>query len=82
MIAAMSKKKPERMTLPEALRQAIRNSGRSSYELQSATGVSHGVILRFLKGERDIRLETAERLAAAVQLTVDVPKPTESERDE
>ena len=37
------------------------------------TGVNHGVILRFMKGERDIRLETAEKLAAAVGLTVNVP---------
>ncbi len=44
--------------------------------------MNHGVILRFLKGERDIRMETAEKLAAAVGLTVNVPKPTESETDE
>jgi hypothetical protein len=43
------------------------------------TGVNHGVILRFMKGERDIRLETAEKLAAAVGLTVNVPPAEETE---
>jgi hypothetical protein len=81
-IAAMAKKKPQRTTLPDGLRQALTNSGKSSYQLMTETGVNHGVILRFLKGERDIRMETAEKLAAAVGLTVNVPKPTESETDE
>ena len=68
----MAKKKPQRTTLPEGLRQAVRNSGKTSYQLNEETGVNHGVILRFLKGERDIRMETAEKLAAAVGLTVKV----------
>lgn len=70
---AMAKKKPQRTTLPEGLRQAIRNSGKTSYQLNEETGVNHGVILRFMKSERDIRMETAEKLAAAVGLTVNVP---------
>ena len=77
MIAAMVKKKPERTTLPDGLRQALTNSGKTSYQLMSETGVNHGVILRFMKGERDIRLETAEKLAAAVGLTVKVPPAAE-----
>jgi DNA-binding phage protein len=32
------------------------------------SGVAHPVILRFLSGERDIRLETAEKLANALGL--------------
>ena len=62
----MAKKKSQRVPLPEALRQAIIDSGKSSYELRQETGVNHGVILRFLSGERDIRMETAEKLALAV----------------
>lgn len=46
------------------------------------TGVSHGVILRFMKGERDIRLETAEKLAEAAGLTVIVPKPTKPKAED
>ena len=69
----MARNKPQRTTLPEGLRQALTNSGKSSYQLMIETGVNHGVILRFMKGERDIRLETAEKLAAVVGLTVNVP---------
>lgn len=75
----MAKKKPERTTLPDGLRQALAISGKSSYQLMAETGVNHGVILRFMKGERDIRLETAEKLAAAVGLTVNVPPAEETE---
>ena len=78
-IAAMAKKKSQRITLPDGLRQALTNSGKTSYQLNVETGVNHGVILRFMKGERDIRLETAEKLAAAVGLTVNVPAAEETE---
>ena len=77
--AEMAKKKPQRTTLPDGLRQALRNSGKTSYQLNEETGVNHGVILRFSKGERDIRLETAEKLAAAVGLTVNVPQPMKAD---
>lgn len=76
-IAEMAKKKSQRITLPDGLRQALTNSGKTSYQLMAETSVSHGVILRFLKGERDIRLETAEKLAASVGLTVVNVPPTE-----
>ena len=77
----MAKKKVQRTTLPEGLRQSLRNSGKTSYQLNEETGVNHGVILRFLKGERDIRMETAEKLAAAVGLTVNVPPAKDAESD-
>ena len=75
----MAKKKSPRTTLPDGLRQALTNSGKTSYQLMAETRVNHGVILRFMKGERDIRLETAEKLAAAVGLTVNVPPAEETE---
>jgi ribosome-binding protein aMBF1 (putative translation factor) len=54
------------MTLADTLRQAILKSGRSAYSLQQETGVDASVITRFLHGERDLRLETAGKLADAV----------------
>ena len=50
--------------IAEAIRDAIQNSGLSVYQIAKETGVSHPVILRFLSGERDIRLATADKLAA------------------
>lgn len=76
---SMAKKKTQRTTLPDGLRQAIWNSGKTSYQLNEETGVNHGVILRFLKSERDIRMETAEKLAAAVGLSVNVPPVKKNE---
>jgi transcriptional regulator with XRE-family HTH domain len=53
-----------------SLRQAIATSGKSKSQLAKESGVSHPVILRFLSGERDIRLATADKLAAAVGVEV------------
>jgi transcriptional regulator with XRE-family HTH domain len=60
----------KRETLPERLRAAIRKSGKTVYRVGVESGVSHPVILRFLSGERDIRLETAEKLAASLGLAL------------
>jgi len=58
------------MTLAETLRKAIIDSGRSAYALQQETGVDASVISRFLHEERDLRLETAGKLAAALGMTL------------
>jgi transcriptional regulator with XRE-family HTH domain len=60
----------KREPLPAKLRAAIRSSGKTVYRIAAESGVSHPVILRFLSGERDIRLATAEKLAAALGLTL------------
>jgi DNA-binding phage protein len=61
----------KRITLPERLRATIRNSGKPVYQIARESGVAHPVIFRFLTGERDIRLETAEKLAAALGLRLE-----------
>jgi plasmid maintenance system antidote protein VapI len=53
-------------TLSDSLKQMILSSGKTAYQLSSETGVVASVISRFLTGERDIRLETAGKLAAAI----------------
>ena len=55
-------------TLPERLRDAIRQSHKTIYRLARESGVAHPIILRFMSGERDIRLETAEKLATTLRL--------------
>ena len=52
----------------EALRGAIRRSGKSVYQIAKAANVSQIVVSRFLSGERDIRMETADRLAEVLEL--------------
>jgi transcriptional regulator with XRE-family HTH domain len=58
----------KRESLSDRLRAAIRRSGKTGYRVAKESGVSHPVILRFLSGERDIRLETAEKLAQSLGL--------------
>ena len=57
-------------SLSETLREAIRSSGKSVYQIAKAANVSQIVVSRFLSGERDIRMETADRLAEVLDLGV------------
>jgi plasmid maintenance system antidote protein VapI len=49
-------------TIAESLRQAIRTSGSSVYSLAKETSIPQSMLTRFVNG-KDIRLETADRLA-------------------
>ena len=51
------------MALQDQLRQAIQNSGLSLYRIAKESGVAYQVLHRFARGERDLTLETATRLA-------------------
>jgi DNA-binding phage protein len=64
--AAASDATPGRLT--QALRDALRSSGESMYQIAQEAGVSQIVVSRFLSGERDIRMATADRLAQALGL--------------
>ena len=57
-------------SLSELLRRAIRESGKSVQEIADGAGVSPTVITRFLSGERDIHLTTADRLARSLGMEV------------
>ncbi len=57
---------PENGAISEALRAAIAASPKSVYQICKEAGISQIVVSRFLSGERDIRLATADRLAKAV----------------
>ncbi len=55
--------------LGEELRRAIRDSKTSALALSKLTGVPQPIISGFLKG-RDIKLSTAEKLAAHFRLAL------------
>ena len=55
-------------SLSASLKKAMKQSPKSSYQLAKEAGVSQIMISRFLSGERDIRLATADRLAHALGL--------------
>ena len=56
--------------LAEVIREAIRESGRSAGHLGAASGVDKAIITRFLRAERTITVETAEKLLAALGCAV------------
>lgn len=51
------------MSLSEQLRKAILSSKKTRYAIAIGSGVDHAVLRRFIRGERDIKLKTAESLA-------------------
>jgi plasmid maintenance system antidote protein VapI len=53
----------QQQPLTEALKQAIVESGMAHIALERATGVKRQCIMRFLRGERSLRLDIADRLA-------------------
>lgn len=64
-MAPMRSGKPKRVaTMTDVLRQSIVESGESYKALQRATGVTRASIMRFVRGERSLRLDKADALAA------------------
>ena len=62
-ILSMAKK-----TITEILRQAIEDSGYSQNQLSILSGVNRAQINRFVSGERTLTLESAEKIAEALEL--------------
>jgi transcriptional regulator with XRE-family HTH domain len=54
--------------LVEQLRDAIRNSGQSLNQLSALCGVGRDRLSRFLRGERGLTLEAAEKICAVLCL--------------
>lgn len=65
-----------RHTLPDQLRDIIDSRALTPTELGQLSGVDPTVIARFVASERDLRLETAGKIAAALGLRlVEVAQP-------
>jgi plasmid maintenance system antidote protein VapI len=62
--------KRSKAPISTALRRAIADSGLTYTELERATGVKRASILRFVVGDRSLRLDKADRLVAYFGLTV------------
>jgi DNA-binding phage protein len=56
--------------LSQALKDALRVSDRSMVQIAQDSGVSPILLERFLTGERDIRMATADKLAEALGLNL------------
>ena len=66
------------MAIIDELKAAIRATGKSFNQLEADIGLGRGIISRFVKGQRDIGLETAEKIAVYFGLHL---CPTEEELD-
>ena len=60
--------KHKRTDLAGQLRQAFRESGLSRFAWAKLSGVGYSVVHRFVAGERDLKLETASKLAEVLRL--------------
>jgi plasmid maintenance system antidote protein VapI len=56
------------MDIAKQLVNAIEKDGRTIYAIAKAAGISPIVVHRFVNGERDIRMQTAARLAETLHL--------------
>lgn len=56
--------------LVDALKRAIIDSGLTHYRIAKDAGVTPDVIDRFVRGERDLRLETAGKIAAVLGMAL------------
>ncbi|WP_422930108.1 helix-turn-helix domain-containing protein [Singulisphaera sp. PoT] len=56
----------ERVKMGDQLREIICESGHTAYSLSQLSDVAEEVIRRFMNGTRDLKLETADRLAEAL----------------
>jgi transcriptional regulator with XRE-family HTH domain len=75
----MARRKKGEPGLVEQLREAIRTSGRTLSELEEACGIGKDRLSRFVRGERGIGLEAAERICAALNLRL-TPAPKRARR--
>jgi plasmid maintenance system antidote protein VapI len=60
----MGKARKKRQTMAETLRKVIAASGKTVAVIARGAGIAQPVLHRFVKGERDLTLRTADKLAA------------------
>jgi len=64
-------------TITEVIRKAIVDSGLPLQQIADRTGVERASLSRFVRGERSLRLDMADRLATYFELEL---KPTRNAR--
>ena len=65
VIIITGERMPEkRLSISDALKQAIAESGMALSAIERETGVRRASVMRFLRGETSLRLDIADKLAA------------------
>ncbi len=63
----------KKVTMADTLRAAIRAKGATVAEVSRRTGIAQPVLHRFVTGERDLTLRTADRLLSYLGLILSCP---------
>lgn len=69
-----SESKSEPKSLETILRQALLDTGWNANQISRATGVPQPMVYRFLKGQRSIKIGTADRFCRLLGMTFTKPK--------
>ncbi len=64
----MSRRPPKQRPMTNFLLKAIKACGRNPYQLAKEADINATLIYEFMKGKRDLRLSTADRLLRALNL--------------
>lgn len=67
---SMGKRKTKRATIAETLQKAIHHSGEPVAVVARGAGVPQPVLHRFMSGERDLTLRTADKLLEYFDLEI------------
>ena len=62
------------MALAGTIRDALRQCGKTMYQIHRETGVDQAALSRFLSGQRGMQLDTLEKVLDAAGLEVRVVK--------
>ncbi len=60
----------QRMKLSEQIRKAVEQCGQTRYAIALATGIDQSTLSRFVSGERGLPMNTLDRLADFLELTI------------
>ena len=63
----------EKHLLSVRLKAAVEDSGLSLFAISKRAGLNHSILERFVKGQRDLKLASADKLAAALGLRLVEP---------
>jgi transcriptional regulator with XRE-family HTH domain len=62
----------ESMKLSDQIRRAVEQCGQTRYAIAKATGIDQSTLSRFVSGERGLPMNTLDRLADYLELTINM----------
>jgi len=66
--------------LSDQVRKAIKGCGLTRYAIAKESGVSEGMLSRFMAGQTDMTLRTLDRIARLIGVTLKVSRPKRTKK--